>query len=224
MNTPSSQSTSTPTPTRPSSLFIPAAIFAILGTLAFAVDLPLARYCNYLKVEDKFPGDIERLFNMSEVFGHGLGVFLILVTVFVLDADRRRSVARLAACAFGSGLAANCVKMMIARWRPHSFDLETNGVWDTFCGFMLLGGESSKMQSFPSAHTATAVGLAIGLSWMYPRGRWLFAVFAALVACQRMQSCAHYLSDTLFGVAVGCLVATVCIEYVKWFDRFEGKL
>ena len=80
------------------------------------------------------------------------------------------------------------------------------------------------MQSFPSAHTATAVGLAIGLSWMYPRGRWLFAVFAALVACQRMQSCAHYLSDTLFGATVGFLVATVCIEYVKWFDRFEGKL
>ncbi len=224
MNISSSESTSTPTTPRPSGLFIPAAVFTVLGVVAFAVDVPLARYCNYLKVEDKFPGDIERLFNMSEVFGHGLGVIMILITVFVLDAGRRRSVARLTACAFGSGLAANCVKMMIARWRPHSFDLDTGRVWDTFCGLMLLGGEGSKMQSFPSAHTATAVGLAIGLSWMYPRGRWLFAVFAALVACQRMQSCAHYLSDTLFGAAVGCLMATVCIQHAKWFDRFEGKL
>ncbi|MBN2293878.1 MAG: phosphatase PAP2 family protein [Pirellulales bacterium] len=219
-----SQSTSESTAAGFPRLFILAAVFAILGVVAFAVDMPLARYCEYLETEGKFPGDIERLFNMSEAFGHGLGVLMILVTVFVLDADRRRRVARLAAAAFGSGLAVDCVKMMVARWRPHSFDLDSGGVWDTFCGFMLFGGESSKMQSFPSAHTATAVGLAIGLAWMYPRGRWLFTVFAALVACQRMQSCAHYLSDTLFGAALGCLVATVCIEYVKWFDRFEGKV
>jgi undecaprenyl-diphosphatase len=89
---------------------------------------------------------------------------------------------------------------------------------------MLFGGDSSKMQAFPSAHTATAFGLAIGLTWLYPRGRWLFATFAVLVACQRIQSGAHFLSDTFFGAALGCVVAAVCIKYVKWFDRFEGKL
>jgi membrane-associated phospholipid phosphatase len=212
------------TDTRRTRLLVLAAVLAALGAVAFAVDMPLARYCHYLQVEDKFPGDIKKLFNMFEVFGHGLGVFIILLTVFVLDPDRRRRVARLAAAAFGSGLAADCVKMMIARWRPHSFDLNTGNVWDTFGGFMLFGAGGSKMQGFPSAHTATAVGLAIGLAWMYPRGRWLFAAFAVLVACQRIQSSAHFLSDTLFGAALGCLVATACIEYARWFDRFEGKL
>ncbi len=186
--------------------------------------MPLARYCHYLQVEDKFPGDIQRLFGMSEVFGHGLGVLLILITVFVLDPDRRGSLVRLAAAAFGSGLAANCVKLMIARRRPHSFDLDAGGVWHTFCGFGLFGEGGSRMQGFPSAHAATAAGLAIGLTWLYPRGRWLFATFAVLVACQRIQSGAHFLSDTLFGAALGCLVATVCIEHLRCFDRFEGKL
>ena len=208
---------------RRTGLFVLAAVLAALGAVAFAVDMPLARFGHYLKVEDKFPGDIQDLFNMSEMFGHGLGVLFILITVFVLDPDRRRRLARVAVAAYGSGLAADCVKLVIARWRPRSFDLGAGGVWDTFCGFGLFGHGGSKMQGFPSAHTATAVGLAIGLTWLYPRGRWLFATFAVLVACQRIQSGAHFISDTLFGAALGCLVATVCIEYVKWFDRFEGK-
>lgn len=189
-----------------------AAVLATLGLAAFAVDMPLARYFHYLQVEDKFPGDIKKLFNMFEVFGHGLGAFIILLTVFVLDPDRRRSLLRLAAAAFGSGLAADCVKMLIVRARPHSFDLNSGGVWDTFGGFLLFGAGGSKMQGFPSAHTATAVGLAVGLAWLYPRGRWLFATFAVLVACQRMQSGAHFLSDTLFGAALGCMVAAVCFQ------------
>ena len=203
--------------------FILAGIFALAGLLALWADMPVARYCDYLRVEGRWPGDLERLFNMSEVFGHGFGVLFILLTVFVLDPKHRRTIPRLAAAAYGSGLAANCIKMLIARWRPHSFDLSVASVWDTFGGFMAFGAGGSRIQSFPSAHTATAVGLAIALAWLYPRGRWLFAFFALLVACQRMQSGAHFPSDVLFGAAVGCLVATFCIEHLRWLDRFEGK-
>ena len=72
-----------------------------------------------------------------------------------------------------------------------------------------MGGLKSALDtdlhSFPSGHTATAVGLAISLD-ADPRGRWLFAVFAALASLQRMTAGAHYLSDSLFGAALACLV------------------
>ena len=202
--------------------FIPACIFALAGLLALWADVPIAQFCHNLRVEDKWPGDLVRLFNMSEVFGHGLGVLLILLSVFVLDPKHRRAVPRLALAAYGSGLTVNCIKLLIARWRPHSFDFSGGSVWDTFGGFMVFGAGGGRMQSFPSAHAATAVGLAIALTWLYPRGRWLFALFALLVAFQRIQSGAHFPSDTLFGAAIGCLVATLCINHLRWLDRFEG--
>lgn len=204
-------------------LLISAAVFALLGAAALACDMPLARFCHELRVDGRWPGDLVRLFSMSEVFGHGLGVFFILLSVFVLDPGHRRALVRVAVATYGAGMSANLVKLCIARWRPHSFDWSKGSVWDTFCGFMTFGDGGSRMQGFPSAHSATAVGLAVALTWLYPRGRWLFTLFAVLVACQRMESGAHFPSDVLFGAALGFIVSAICIHYVRWFDRFEGR-
>ena len=57
---------------------------------------------------------------------------------------------------------------------------------------------------FPSAHAATAVGLAIALGVLYPRGRWLFIAFAFLAGLQRIEAQAHFASDVLAGAAVAC--------------------
>ena len=46
----------------------------------------------------------------------------------------------------------------------------------------LATSSSRSAQSFPSAHTATAVGLALGLGSLYPQGRRYFAALAALAA------------------------------------------
>jgi membrane-associated phospholipid phosphatase len=138
-------------------------------------------------------------------------------------------VLRIAACAFGAGLAVHLGKFSVIRWRPHR--LSVDSVWDSFCGwFPLLNGYpdgvrgASDIQSFPSGHTATAVGLAIALAYYYPQGRWLFACFATLAATQRIASGAHYLSDTLAGAALACLVSALCFDprvLGKSFDRFE---
>ncbi|MCP4814017.1 MAG: phosphatase PAP2 family protein, partial [Planctomycetaceae bacterium] len=74
--------------------------------------------------------------------------------------------------------------------------------------------------------TATAVGLAIGLSYLFPRGRWLFTFFALLAALQRMDSGAHFLSDTLVATAVACLISGLCLDHRvagRWFDRLEKQ-
>jgi membrane-associated phospholipid phosphatase len=86
----------------------------------------------------------------------------------------------------------------------------------------LSGG--SKNQSFPSAHTATAFALATALALHFPRGRRLFPAIAFLVALQRVETGAHYLSDALCGAALGLTVGTLCVRgtaLARWFDRFE---
>ena len=85
--------------------------------------------------------------------------------------------------------------------------------------------DQSGLQSFPSAHTATAAGLAAALIWLYPQGRLLFTLLAVLVGCQRIVSGAHFPSDVLVGAAAGCLVATFFLHVGRlpvWFDRWEA--
>ena len=126
---------------------------------------------------------------------------------------------------------ANLGKLVVARTRPNDFDF-AGGVWSTFGGWapILTSGDLGEaldhsVQSFPSGHTATAVGLAIGLSRLYPRGKWLFSFFAVLAGMQRIQVGVHYLSDTLAGAALGCLVGAICQDprlLGRVFDRWES--
>lgn len=207
-------------------LYLLAALLALLAPVAYAADLAVNSFCQ----DRGLPGDVRKLVLLAETFGHGVGVACILLTVVVLDRTRRRTLPRLVACSFGAGLVANVLKTVVIRTRPR--DNQFDSVWETFQGwFPLITAESldkaldSDLQSFPSAHTATAVGLAVALGVLYPRGRWLFACFAGLAALQRIQVEAHFLSDVLAGAAVGCLVAAFCYSQRttgKWFDRLES--
>lgn len=155
---------------------------------------------------------------LSESFGHGLGVGWILLTVATLDPPNRHKISSLAVLAFGSGLIASVFKLAVQRWRPLHFR-GGDSVWDTFAGWPIAGmGHSSlekigkELQSFPSGHAATATGLAIGLTLLYPRGRWLFIAGATLGILQRQVVRAHFASDTLVGAAIGCLWAAVWLH------------
>ena len=199
-------------------LLLPAILLA--GALvALTVDFPISQWF----VAGNCPGFFRECFELVEPFGNGLGVIVIVAAVAMLDPFRRAAVPRIMAASLGAGLTADIVKMLIVRTRPCHFTFQGD-VWDTFGGFFPIISAGSGGQSFPSAHTATAVGLAVVLSRLYPRGRGFFAVLAVMVACQRIQGGAHYLSDTLVGAAVGCLVAAACVHrglLGAWFARYE---
>lgn len=176
----------------------------------------------------RISGDVHRFFDLTEVFAHGFGVALIGLTMLVLMKDQWRRVVRVLVCAYGSGLAANVVKLFITRKRPNGyfFDQLPESVWQTFEGWTLLEPLNRAIHSFPSGHAATGVGFAIGLTWLFPRGRWVFALFALLAALQRVVSGAHFVSDTCASAVVACLFAGVCLDsrlLGRWFDRFERK-
>ena len=199
---------------------------ALAAACALAIDVPVAQF--FRPSENgahSLPSDVRKLVSLAEVFAHGTGVASIVAALFVLDRNRRRAVLRILVSAFGAGLAANGVKLFVARIRPHEFDFQ-GGVWETFSGAATLGKVGAAIQSFPSGHTATAVGLAAGLAGLYPHGRWLFATFALLAALQRIEANAHYPSDVLAAAALGCLCAGLCRDprfLGRWFDRWERR-
>ena len=199
-------------------LLLPAIL--LTGALvALSIDFPISRWF----AAGHCPGFLRECLELVEPFGNGLGVIVIVAAVAMLDPFRRAAVPRIMAASLGAGLMADIVKLMIVRTRPCHFTFQGD-VWDTFGGFFPLVSAGSGGQSFPSAHTATAVGLAAVLIRFYPRGRGLFVCLAVLVACQRIQGGAHYPSDTFAGAAVGCLVAAACLHRKllgAWFSRYE---
>ena len=139
----------------------------------------------------------------------------------MLDRDRCLYVPRVALLAFSSGILADLCKLLVTRYRPKYFDLSNPAV-DSFIGIPGNVGDS-ELQSFPSGHTATAVGLALALSSLYPRGRVLFAMLAVLAASQRILFDHHFLSDTLAGAGIACIVAAVIRDRLFWDIRLPAN-
>jgi membrane-associated phospholipid phosphatase len=199
-----------------------AAVLASAGVAAVALDVPIASWVK----NGGCPDIVEKLSGLSEVFSHGLGVVLIVIAIAVLDPWHRYAIPRIVAAALGSGLVANALKLLVARVRPHHFDLGGHGL-ETFNDWFPMLTNHSWEQGFPSSHTATAAGLAIVLACFYPRGRWLFPAFAALAGAQRVFDQSHFLSDVFWGAAVGCIFAPLCVygsRLSRGFDALEEFL
>jgi membrane-associated phospholipid phosphatase len=207
--------------------FLWAALLALAGVAALAVDIPIARVFQTLR---EMPTVVVYLgyFNNFEFFGHGFGVVCLLLVAHQLAPGRRWAIPRVAACAIAGGVMANLIKVCVLRTRPYSWNLDGT-VWTTFGQWLPGVHMSSSGQSFPSAHTATAVAFAVGLAWLYPQGRFLFAALAALVGCQRIVCGAHYPSDVLIGAAAGYFAVQFVLNigplprcFERWEERWRG--
>lgn len=174
--------------------------------LSFAVDIPVAAYVRIWK----HPRWFAELMEFAEFFGHGIGCTMIVIAVYVLHPARRRCIPQLLAGSLGAGLINNGFKLIVIRSRPRAIEVLPDSVWSTFGGMWSLSG-GNPAQSFPSGHTATAVGLAVMLSAYYPLGRWYFTFLAVLVGLQRIHVAAHYPSDVFAGAIVGWCTATLCL-------------
>lgn len=178
---------------------------ALAMLIAFAVDLPVAR----LAKGASHPRWFAELLEITEAFGHGIGATIIVIATVVLDPVRRRQIWQLLASSLGAGFVANGLKLILIRTRPRDVSDWPEVVWRTFGGLWSASGGNAA-QSFPSAHSATAAGLATALCIFYPHGRWLFATLAMLVGFQRIVVSAHYPSDVFAGMLVGWITANIC--------------
>ena len=137
-------------------------------------------------------------------------------------------------CACWPAVGVLLFKSLIGRYRPISyFDEESNvhfpaSIAETWLGWMPRDQFNViyAYQSFPSAHTATGWGLAIGLAWVFPKGRWLFFGVAALGSIQRVTSFAHWPSDVFCGAAIAFVMAGALTQnwgFGYFLGRFENR-
>ncbi len=205
--------------TRPRRRLVAAGGAVVLAAACLPFDLSVARAMQ----SADWPGFLRDLIELGEYFGHGCGVLLIAVAVAVLVPADRRRVPRLLWASLGAGGAADLLKLCVFRLRPRHGDLTAGtplGSWVLPPGF----DAHSVSTSFPSAHTATAFGLAAILATYYPQGRGLFWCLAALCGFQRVVCLAHYPSDVCVGAAVGLVLAEILLNspLSRWgFDGFE---
>ncbi|WP_158262492.1 MULTISPECIES: phosphatase PAP2 family protein [Pirellulaceae] len=208
-------------------------ILAICGGLSLFLDSAISGQLAEPPHEFRYiGGDLKKLISLSEVFGHGTGVAMVVLAVFALDLQNRWKVGLLIATAFGAGLMANVAKFMgVARQRPHAFDF-SQPIWDSFYQtFPFLHWFSQEelrqaaYQSFPSGHSATAAGLCVGLCYLYPHARWYFLLVAGLACFQRVAFRMHFTSDAFLGAALGMATATLLLMYgrvpemIAWAER-----
>lgn len=174
-------------------------------------------------------GELEAFLERVETFGHGYGILLMLLTWVILCRPSIRRIVALTAPAYGAGLLANLIKVFVVRVRPNSLPASSTTSPLSFLDptTMTVSTLMSHVQhrsehSFPSGHTATAIGFAVVLGSLYPRGRcWLF-ILGAMVGCQRMSDGSHFLSDVLCGAALGIAVGGIAIWHLVIDETRQG--
>jgi membrane-associated phospholipid phosphatase len=208
MNTATNEAT---TLYRPITLLYMAAITLLMVPVLTLIDPVVARYFE----TSPLPRDVDSALELSLVFSHGTGVFLVLMTIMLLAPRMRWQVPRLAALALGGGAVATITKWFVLRPRPSILNLEYIGnesawLWAFDWDLSEISAFDASTRAFPSANVVTATALTIGLWIMLPRGRVLFATIWLGVLLQRLHTGAHFLSDACGGVAIGLLWSFVC--------------
>lgn len=201
---------------RPGSvMLVRAMLWAVVLLLLAAASQSIDTTVTSLRHSQLIPGDLRRIIALSEIFGHGFGIAVCVALLWKLSPERRRLLPRMLACAILPGLAVLVVKLVVVRRRPGFFWPEyADRVSDTWIGFASLDQLNLEYvtQSFPSAHAATAVGLAAGLAWMFPAARTAFFVLAFLAGFQRVFAGAHWTSDVLAGAALAIVVSALVLH------------
>jgi membrane-associated phospholipid phosphatase len=194
-----------------------AAVTLLAAMIALPWDLELSQWVRLKHI----PGDLRRFIHLMEIFAHTLGCVMIMSTLLWIDHKNRRKLWEASLFVLACGLLANLAKYLIPRRRPATYDMEPwswlnpkrdpdaafASSWDAWGTPLSDSWFNESIRSFPSGHTATAVAMAIGLTYVYPRGKNLFLFMASVAALQRLIAGAHYLSDILVSIPLTLLVA-----------------
>lgn len=181
-------------------------MFAVVSVSAIPSLRQTDLYASIWARQQDFSGDLEKTIQLSEAFAHGSGVITIFLVLLWVDINNRKRLWNVAMYVLVVGLLANVAKYFLPRLRPNS-GVEITDIYSTWLPALTGIGRRSAELSFPSGHSATTVALAIALTMIYPRGKWLFATLALMAMWQRVYSGAHYPSDCLAGAGIALIIA-----------------
>jgi undecaprenyl-diphosphatase len=134
------------------------------------------------------------------IIGRGGAIWIAMtLALVILDRSRLRTAAVvLAAVALAFAMTDLVVKPLVARARPFETSVATRVI-----------DRRPLTYSFPSGHAASSVAAAVTLSRIWPAGRLMLWLLAALVALSRIYVGVHYPLDVLGGGVLGVACAWV---------------
>jgi membrane-associated phospholipid phosphatase len=171
--------------------WIIACLIGIVILSFLYADRAIAYYFNEFDLRHTFP-----VIHWITLLGVNLFylVFLLLLTVFFRFFYPKKEWAKktffLWLCVVIPATICTVLKLLLGRARP---ELLINDHMYGFYGF----NSHHAFWSMPSGHTTTVMGLAFGLSILYPRYRYVYLSIALIVALMRVLLLDHYLSDVL---------------------------
>lgn len=186
----------------PHALLIAAAVFAAATALAIpTIDRPVARLIGEYEPSKLWDRGIAVLEWAIGYPLHPLTISFALVAAMLLAMAVPRWRALAHAAIFLSGthvftrFLTGQLKDLTGRLRPSEW--------------LSRGGDATFFRdgiAFPSGHVALFAGLTVPLAILYPRARPLLAI-PVFAAAARIAVNAHFVSDTLGGASLVCLVA-----------------
>jgi undecaprenyl-diphosphatase len=127
--------------------------------------------------------------------GSVVAIFFIMTSLFLWEERKREWIPALWASLIAATVIVVALKLGIARARPLEIEyLPLLNIVD---------------YSFPSMHAAASFAALPILDKEYPKFKWLWLIFALMVAFSRIYLQAHFLSDVLFGALIGFFIGDI---------------
>jgi membrane-associated phospholipid phosphatase len=124
-----------------------------------------------------------------------------------------------------AGLVSIILRAFVGRTRPNAHAPQgIYGLWHD--GHWIVG--KYEFSSFPSGHSAVAVGLAAA-AWLFnPRWGAVAAVYAVAVMWSRIAQGSHHLSDVIASIVLAIPIAVLMKKYFAssneiFFEKLAGK-
>ena len=148
-------------------------------------------------------------------------ILFFLTSLFLWKENKRKWILPLWTTLGISALTAFIVKITVQRQRPFQLGLVS----------LISGLEEASHSiwnfSFPSFHAMLAFCAIPILSNQFKKFKYVWIVFAVLVACSRIYFGLHFLSDVLIGSVLGYGIGIVVMksekEY-KWAEKIYKKI
>jgi len=196
---------------------ITIALLLVIITICYlSIDLPLSGYFYALR-ESQFV----TFASILTIFGEGVYYIVPSLILFFIFRKRNPYYAQISlfilATTSISGILVNLIKPIFGRFRPEMFFTENLYGFNWF-------EIAFTMNSFPSGHSATALGAWLAFAMIFPKYRILLLLIGIMIASTRIIVTAHYLSDVIAGSAVGIAVTLIYYHRVYVKNNFNRKV
>ena len=174
-----------------------------------SVDINITNLLNSLLPHNFY---LDYFFSFLSLIGNSVFLWLILITVSIFLEERKnpgiqkrdiRFVILFLICFSISFISSSLIlKNIIRRPRPVSLN---------FNEFQQISASCPKSYSFPSTHATTAFAAATVLTFFDKKRRWIYYLFALLIALSRVYLGCHYFIDILGGGILGFGISRITL-------------